>query len=106
MNYVYFILNNDKVKIGYTKNVKRRLKQLQTANGDNLILLGYIEGDKEVEHQLHQKFDTYRIRENGEWFIASEAIINFINENNLDKNVRIEWIDGKIYPCLKLSKIR
>lgn len=106
MSYVYFILNNDKVKIGYTKNVKKRLKQLQTANGDNLILLGYIEGDKNVEHQLHEKFETYRIRDNGEWFFASEAIINFINENNLNKNIRIEYIDEKYVPCLNIPIIK
>lgn len=104
MEYVYFISSDDKIKIGYTKNIKRRLKQLQTSNSSQLILLGYIEGDKNVEKQLHKRFAQYRIRENGEWFNCNDEILDYINEYNLEPNTKVVQMDGKIYPCLSIQK--
>ena len=104
MEYVYFISSDDKIKIGYTKNIKRRLKQLQTSNSSQLLLLGYIEGDKDVEKQLHKRFAQYRIRKNGEWFNCSDEILDYINEYNLEPNIKVVQMDGKIYPCLSIQQ--
>lgn len=80
MGYVYFITNGENIKIGYTKNsVRKRLKQLNTGSDRQLYLLGYMEGTMADEKNLHLIFETYKIRENGEWFEASENILNYIN---------------------------
>ena len=64
------------IKIGTTTNVEQRMKGI--ARGDtkgadwlelgigNLSLLGYIEGDREVERHLHKSFAKHRA--GGEWF--------------------------------------
>lgn len=75
----YFIRCNDKVKIGRTQDVQRRLKALQTANPDTLTLLGYIEGD--LERYLHNKFQKHHFR--GEWYYLDQEIMDFIKKETI-----------------------
>lgn len=87
MGYVYFITNGENIKIGYTKNsVQKRLKQLNTGSDRQLYLLGYMKGTMADEKNLHLIFEIYKIRDNGEWFEASEDILNYINQVNLIPN--------------------
>lgn len=86
MGYVYFIaqLNNEhKVKIGYSKNPSKRLKQLSTSSPDILLLLGYFKGTMHDEKEMHLRFSKDRV--NLEWFnsCGSCNILEFINEVNL-----------------------
>lgn len=101
---VYFISDLEKIKIGFTKqNVNKRLRQLNTGSPKQLYLLGYIEGDKNLEKYLHIKFDKYKVRNNGEWFIANQEIIEYINTNNLLKNTYIDIDNDKINILFKMS---
>lgn len=88
--FVYFITNGYNIKIGYTNNVKRRLKQLNTRSDQQLFLLGYINGTKETEENLHRSFIKYRLRQNGEWFEPSSDLLDYINENNLIPNTFVD----------------
>ena len=56
----------NQVKIGYSTNVERRLKQLSTGNPNILTVIALLGGDKRLEKELHFKFRHYRI--NREWF--------------------------------------
>lgn len=90
MGYVYFISNKNSIKIGFTKNdPKKRLKQLQTGSEDQLYLVGYLSGDLSLEKDLHRKFAHLRIRNNGEWFLATDNLIDYINQVNEMPNVRV-----------------
>lgn len=103
MGYIYFIATKNKIKIGYTKNsVEKRLKQLQTGNDENLILLGYLHGKLEEEKLLHKQFAKYRIRQNGEWFFPSDELIEYININNEKPHTYIDWVDDRLLPLLKI----
>ena len=88
--FVYFITNGFNIKIGYTNNVKRRLKQLNTGSDQQLFLLGYINGTKETEANLHRFFIKYKLRQNGEWFEPSSELLDYININNLIPNTFVE----------------
>jgi len=68
---IYFIAEmpyNDMVKIGRTRNIQRRLRELQTGNPSPLIILCMV--DKHVaqnyEYILHVEFAARRVM--GEWF--------------------------------------
>ena len=88
---VYFISDLKNIKIGYTKGKpENRLKQLNTGSSYQLFLLGYIDGTKNKEKELHKFFNKYRIRQNGEWFIPAKELIEYINENNLLENNFVE----------------
>ena len=69
---LYLIRNDDKLKIGYTDDLERRLKQYNTHNPD-YELIATRKGTAEFETFLHHRFKQYRIK--GEWFIYNEDII-------------------------------
>lgn len=54
------------VKIGWTDNPKRRLRNLQTGSPVPLQLLALFEGGSIVEAELHRRFADRR--RHGEWF--------------------------------------
>jgi DNA-binding XRE family transcriptional regulator len=80
---IYFIKQNDFIKIGYTNNLKNRLNQLQTSSPVRLEVLGLIKGDKSDEKKHHDLFKNFC--SNGEWFILNEEIKNYID--SLDKGL-------------------
>lgn len=101
---IYFITDTKNIKIGYTKGkIEKRLKQLQTSCSDNLYILGWIEGDINLEKRLHAYFDSCRIRHNGEWFYPTDDLLNYINCNNQKKNTYVDFVDGKLMALLKIS---
>ena len=101
---IYFITDTINIKIGYTKNsIEKRLQQLQTSCSNKLYILGWIEGDIELEKELHKKFSSSRIRYNGEWFKPTDDLLEYININNKIKNTYIDFLDGKLISLLKIS---
>lgn len=103
---IYFITDSNYIKIGYTKNdVKKRLKQLQTSNPNRLFLLGYIDGDKKREKELHKKFFSSIARINGEWFSPTQDLLDYINDNNLDNNTYVDIIDGQVRGLFRLRGV-
>lgn len=77
-HYVYFILadlsGQAAVKIGTTTDVDARLSALRSdgtkrpsgLDPASLHLLGWVEGDRELEVALHRIFSAHRLT--GEWF--------------------------------------
>jgi hypothetical protein len=65
---IYFIQNKvtGHIKIGYSKNPKKRLASLQTATPHELALLGTIPGGLEHEGEFHRRFAGHELQ--GEWF--------------------------------------
>lgn len=85
---VYFVVceATSVVKIGFAKSVKKRMAQLQTANAYPLKLLGSIRvrGIEEAvctESKLHERFKHIRL--NGEWFKATEELLQYINNSTI-----------------------
>lgn len=101
--YVYFIQIGDSgdIKIGYTNNIKKRLKELQTGSPKKLKLLGYIDGGRTKEQELHSQFKQYRV--NGEWFRLHQEIVDYINKNT-KTNTWIELDSGKTSVLMKMSR--
>jgi hypothetical protein len=59
-----------RVKIGNSKNIRRRIKNLQIGNAEQLILRVVSVDD---EKKLHKAFEHCRIR--GEWFSLHDATL-------------------------------
>ncbi len=66
------------IKIGHSKNVKNRIKDLQTASPVPLDVMCVIDGDKRMETELHRRFAKHR--DHGEWFRPGIDLLNFIRE--------------------------
>lgn len=75
---VYFALaeGTDRVKIGRTNNIKRRLKDLQTGCPVPLKVIYELPGDNSLEKELHKRFSHLWI--DYEWFQFAEEMKVFL----------------------------
>lgn len=71
MDSVYFIENtkSKNFKIGRTKNLQARIKSLQTANENHIMLRKQIMCDTKIEKMIHRYFEEQKISR--EWFNIS-----------------------------------
>ena len=75
MIYLITCKENNTCKIGLSSNPKRRLAQLQTSSSYKLHLDTIIDGDCNVEKELHEKFKSFKLM--GEWFTYDNSIKEF-----------------------------
>ena len=82
--FVYFLLNADSnaIKIGWAKDVNKRMRTFQTASPATLKLLKSVQVEGAVaaqvlERSLHQRFHANRL--SGEWFKVEEELLKYIN---------------------------
>lgn len=83
MGVIYLLTNNnEQYKIGITKyNGKKRIKGLQTGNGDVINVIAEFESkfNNKIETAMHNKYKVKRLK--GEWFsLEKKDIQNFIFE--------------------------
>lgn len=67
-------------KIGTTKSLKQRVRQIELMQGSTINLLRYVRGGIKLERQLHGKFSEFR--KIGEWFSAHEDIMEMFDTLN------------------------
>lgn len=77
--FIYFIRAAENVKIGFSRDTKRRMAELQTFFPFPLEMLGSIPGSTLTERQMHHRFRSLRV--NGEWFRHSSEIDGFLEKN-------------------------
>ncbi|MGB3191042.1 GIY-YIG nuclease family protein [Lyngbya sp. PCC 8106] len=67
---IYFMQEENTlcVKIGHSTGISSRRSNLQTGNPRELHLLGYVEGDKELEKEFHTTYRNFRIEGRREWY--------------------------------------
>ena len=87
--YVYLFKNENTYKIGVSKNPHKRIKQLQTGNGNRIKLVSVFESKfpTKLEKILH---NIYKInRTVGEWFLLDTSIEQkFITEcSNIENSL-------------------
>ncbi len=64
--------SDDAVKIGWTSDVERRMKELRRDTRASVCLIAAFPGDKPMEGTLHSRFATDRL--DGEWFRFSAPL--------------------------------
>lgn len=90
-HFVYFILNEDSraIKIGRAKDLRKRMKALQTSSPVSLKLLKSVQlsSEKEaheLEHSLHKRFSDFRME--GEWFRAEAELLEYVGRDDTDRS--------------------
>lgn len=73
---VYFIRNGNRMKIGTTTDLKRRIRTLALRE-ENVTLL--VTGDQRVERGFHKQFAEHRIGRT-EWFAYEGALTDYVRE--------------------------
>jgi hypothetical protein len=76
MLYMAERANDNAVKIGWSSDVERRMRELRRDTGSPIVLLLVVPGDKPEELALHERFSGDRIVD--EWFRQSDALMSFI----------------------------
>ena len=76
IKHVYLIKNveSNQYKIGFTNNVKRRMRNLQVGNESKLKFISSFPSQyySKIESSLHRFFKSKQT--NGEWFIFDSSI--------------------------------
>ena len=72
MNELYFVGNQNAIKIGFSSQVERRLRAFAIGNPGKIELLGSVRGSLEDEAALHEHLAQYRVC--GEWFADCSAV--------------------------------
>lgn len=75
--YVYFMLAKNRVKIGFSNDPKKRAAEMQTAVPERLEIVLKIKGGRELEREMHARFQDLRL--GGEWFAYHGALADFIH---------------------------
>jgi len=78
-DHLYFIQMEEApyyFKIGRTKNIEKRLKQLQTGSGVKLRLVYLFEKLGHKEKYLHEELNRWR--QSGEWFACNRYSVGAI----------------------------
>lgn len=83
MKDIYLIQEseNNYFKIGVSKNISQRIKQLQTGSAGSIKVLNTFKSEfaHKIEKSLHRKYNAYNIK--GEWFdLPESAIESFISD--------------------------
>ena len=95
---VYFAqtkIDATKVKIGWSSNVEQRQTTLSVGVPGGVMILATMEGGKETEEYLHEKFADLRV--SGEWFEFAEPIRQFIIDIKNGKQGLIPFRDEAAY---------
>lgn len=68
-------------KIGYAKNVRRRIATLQTGCPFAYRLIAEREGDEALERSIHRAAASYRKR--GEWFTLCDSVVEAFHSSGM-----------------------
>lgn len=79
--YVYFIRCQDRVKIGFSKDPRRRLTKINADAPYPCDLIGAADAALHPEREIHQRFAALRVH--SEWFSLSDEIARFIERVNV-----------------------
>ncbi len=81
---VYFLkvlAERQPIKIGHTKNLERRMQELQSANPFELEFIGVMDGDFEKEQEVHKEFSRLRVSGRKEWYKNDGSIVEYVKKN-------------------------
>lgn len=74
--YVVQGIDGGPFKVGYTRDLDKRLRALQSSSPVRLHVVKKIEGCKQTEQRLHALLESYRLH--GEWFDATSATASIL----------------------------
>lgn len=66
MSEVYFAESQGRIKIGYSKNVAARVRNLNSGNPGAITVIATMPGGRPLESRLHAELAAFRLQ--GEWF--------------------------------------
>lgn len=90
--YMIEAVGLDRIKIGFTTDLIKRLRTIQTSCPAPVRLIAVIRGDRETERWWHDELRPFRAH--GEWFhCGPEVAVQFgeANDAELLNEIKREW---------------
>jgi len=87
---VYFLQEEgrDRIKIGRTRSLRKRIQNLQVGNSDKLKLIAYLPDQcKEMEQHIHGVCERFRLE--GEWFNLQALTEHLLNHPYYRERVKL-----------------
>lgn len=84
LGLVYFFEMADRVKIGWSRDPEKRLRQIQTSAPEPVYYTASFYGTRQTEAEIHERFARERLQ--GEWFHLSPRVSAFIRAFGGGKN--------------------
>jgi hypothetical protein len=85
--YVVRRASDGAIKIGWTSDTERRLRELRRDERSPIALLAAMPGDKPDELALQARFESTRLE--GEWFSPSEELLAFVDGLSVQRIARL-----------------
>lgn len=77
--FIYAIESGGRIKIGFSEKPERRFTKVASDAPFPCVLLGFWPGSASDELAIHAAFNAIRVH--GEWFVATEALLDFIADH-------------------------
>lgn len=108
---IYLIKSREWYKIGYAKNLLKRVKQYATYNPD-VEFIAYMDGDECFESEMHKILSKYKHSFRKEWFKAPIELIdkiikeyNFLDASEYNKDIFLStYREKKKKACANYSE--
>lgn len=87
---IYFIQGepDGPIKIGQTRDIRKRLRELQTASHEALRVVHAIPVHElnlvELEHRIHEHLAAFRVR--GEWYLESPVLWRIVHATSIEED--------------------
>jgi hypothetical protein len=76
--FIYFVRSGEFIKIGQSRQWKKRVDQMQVGSPHTLITLLVLIEEQKLESRLHNWFRADHFR--GEWFHSGPAVLAYIKK--------------------------
>jgi len=88
---IYFIKTEfGHVKIGWSNNVERRLKEIAVSNPYKFTIIKCLDWERDQEYWIHLKFSRFKFRNKREWYNLTKEIEEFLeNPQKIKFNVNL-----------------
>jgi hypothetical protein len=78
LTFIYFVRSGEFIKIGQSRNWRRRVEGMQVGSPHTLIVLLVLKDEPSLEGKLHNWFRTDHYR--GEWFHSGPGLLAYIKK--------------------------
>ncbi|WP_256849204.1 GIY-YIG nuclease family protein, partial [Pantoea sp. Ft+CA_17] len=69
---IYFVQFGDRIKIGFTADLRQRLRVFRSTLLGDVRLIGSVPGARKLESEIHKRLKDHRV--GGDWFKACPEV--------------------------------
>jgi hypothetical protein len=102
-SFVYFARRDtdDAIKIGFSRDVRRRMRSIRALLKVRVVALAYMPGTMMDEREFHRRFAVHRL--DGEWFSPAPEILALVAAVQREYGDQPAWKGGRLMTSLEVA---